>query len=160
MGMIINRALPKLKKGYPTSTDKYSVRGATLNAETGVVHGGDLIEYVGDESFKKVTATTNVEDIAGVCLSSLTRVVNGLTGDGIASWGAGDTIDLVVGGFIAIEVDESVDLSTIKENGKVYFDEGKILATGTDAIENWRFTGVTDTVDGVKLAGVLIKEVF
>ena len=98
MSLIINTKLTQLKKGFPTTTDKYTVRGATLNAASADVGNGDLIEYVGDGSFKKASATTTVATLAGVCLRSLTHVVNGLTGTGEVVFKAGDTIDLVVGG--------------------------------------------------------------
>lgn len=160
MSMVIGTNLPKLKKGYPTTEDNYNVRNAVLNAATATVHAGDIIEFVGDGTFKKSTSSTTVANVAGVCLASLTKVVNGFVSKE-ASWGANDVIDLVNGGYVAIPVDETVDLTDIVENGQVYFDNGKILASGTNALTGWKFTGVTDTTaDGTKLAGIVIEKTY
>lgn len=162
MSLIINTKLTQLKKGFPTTTDKYTVRGATLNAASADVGNGDLIEYVGDGSFKKASATTTVATLAGVCLRSLTHVVNGLTGTGEVVHKAGDTIDLVVGGFICVEVAASVDLDDITENAPVRLLNGTLVvdsSSGTQ-IPGWYFTGTKEQVGGKKLAGIVIKEIF
>lgn len=163
MSMIINQTLPKLKKGYPTVSDKYTVRGATLNSTSADVTFGDLLEYVGDGSFKKVTTSTTVANLAGVCLATNARPVDALLGDGINKYKAGEVCDLCIGGFIAVEVASTVDLATITEHAPVRLYNGTLVvdsSTGTQ-IPNWYFTGTTFVADdGAKLAGIVIKELF
>lgn len=162
MSMIINQTLPKLKKGYPTVSDKYTVRGATLNSASADVVFGDLLEYVGDGSFKKITTTTTVDKIAGVCLATNARPVDALLGDGINKYKAGEVCDLCTGGFIAVEVASSVTLANITAHKPVRLYNGTLVvdsSTGTQ-IPNWYFTGVTYEDNGAKLAEIVIEKLF
>lgn len=162
MNMIINQTLPKLKKGYPTRSDKYTVGPATLNSTSADVVFGDLLEYVADGSYKKVTTSTTVADLAGVCLATNARTVDGLLGDGINKYKAGEVCDLCAGGFIAVEVAASVNLANITAHTPVRLYNGTLVvdsSTGTQ-IPNWYFTGVTYENNGAKLAEIVIKELF
>lgn len=164
MSLILNNKIPSLMKGYPTVSDKYDVRGATLSADSTDGHFGDVIVYNGDGFFNVATAITKSSDVAGVLLATNVKLItdffNGSSMNVVTK--AGEAFNLMTKGFVALEVKTGTDLSTLKEGLQVGLTaDGKlVLSTTTSAIamSNWYFTGVTETLDdGTLLAEVEIR---
>mgnify|MGYP007043619642 CR=1 FL=1 len=167
MGLILKDKLQALMKGYPTVSDKYDVRGATLSAASATGHFGDLVKADGNGFFTVVTATntvTKATDVAGVLLATNVKLVTDFFGGSSAEalTRPGEAFNLCFKGFVALELKADTVLTTIKEGLQVGLTaDGKAeLSTVAGAVVMpWFFTGVTETDEqGRLLAEVKILE--
>lgn len=163
MGLIIKDKITSLFKGYPTVSDKYDVRGATLAATSAEGHFGDIVKYNGDGFFTVVTSTNTIAkatDVAGVLLATNVKVITDFfKGSSMnVATEPREAFNLCVKGYVALEVKAGTDLSTLKEGLQAGLTtDGKlVLSTTASAIAvNWFFTGTTETLDD----GTLLAEV-
>lgn len=164
MGLIIKDKIQLLMKGYPTVSDKYNVAGAVL-AGTTPVGFGDLVKASSTAGyFEAITSTVAVTDILGFTVATNVKLNETWPSGGIAI-NPGEAFNLLVNGFIAIELDSEATDSYIKANAKV----AVILATGKCttadkiddstivALPNVVFTGTKETQGTAKLAEIYVK---
>lgn len=163
MSLILKDKIPYLMKGYPTVSDKYDVRGATLSSTSEEGHFGDVVKFNGD-GFFTIASTTNTiakaTDVAGVLLATNVKLItdffNGSSMN--VATKSGEAFNLMTKGFVALEVKSGTDLTTLKEGLQVGLTtDGKVeLTTATGAVAMpWYFTGITETLDD----GTLLAEV-
>lgn len=166
MSLIIKDKISALMKGYPTVSDKYDVRGATLASTSAEGHFGDVVKYNGDGFFTVANSTntvTKTTDVAGVLLATNVKVITDFfKGSSMnVATRAGEAFNLMVKGFVALEVKTGTDLTTLKEGLQAGLTaDGKLeLSTASGAVVMpWYFTGITETLgDGTLLAEVEMR---
>lgn len=160
MGLILGKnGIQKLMAGYPTVSDKYDVAPATL--ESGTAHNGDVMMHGTSHSLYKVAASVSAaSQIAGVLLATNVKVPDTYpAATGSVATKAGEQFNLIVRGFVAVELDSAADLAAAVEGAPVYVTAaGKLttVSSSTTAL-GWEFTGVTEVQGTAKLAEILIK---
>lgn len=163
MGLIIKDKIASLMKGYPTVSDKYDVRGATLALTSAEGHFGDIVKYNGDGFFTVVNSTNTIAkatDVAGVLLATNAKTITDFFKGSSATvvTEPREAFNLCVKGFVALEVKAGTDLTTLKEGLQAGLTtDGKLTLTSTSGAiaVDWFFTGVTETLDD----GTLLAEV-
>lgn len=168
MGLILKDSLTPLMLGYPTMSDKYNVRGATLSSESEVGYFGNIVTIKGDGYFKvasEKSTITSANDVAGVLLATNVKLVTDFFGGASAKAETrpGEAFNLLVGGYVALEVEVKEDeeasnvLALCKEGASAKITAtGKVSTTGTIDC-GWKFTGVTCVDDnGIALAEVVV----
>ena len=162
MSMILKDKLPLLAKGYPTVSDKYNVRGATLASTSPDGEFGDIVKFSTTNGYFCVVNENNTiadaKEVAGVLLATNVKTCTDFLGGRTAKvyTKAGEAFNLLIDGYVALECDANEDLTAIVEG-----DDAKLTATGkvskTGTIDcGFKFTGVTYTEGTTKLAEVVI----
>lgn len=143
--MIIKDKIQQLLKGYPTVSDKYNVQGGIL--EAGEIEYGTFLTN-GTATGYYVAATAATDKILGIALAQ--NVKTPTTYPAGANYevktAAGETVNLLVRGFVAVEIDPAATAPV--EGAPVYLTvvDGAVVTTtaaGT-ALENAYFTGITE----------------
>lgn len=163
MGLIIKDKIKMFIKGFPTVSDKYNVSGAMLESTSGEANFGDIV-LLGDTNgfFKAVgnTTITNVNQIGGIILGTNVKVANEWPGNTVTAK-PGEGFNLMISGFMAIQVDNVSELATITANRPVYITpQGRFTSTasGNIALTSIVFTGmVEETPEGNLLAEIFIR---
>lgn len=163
--LIINQNIQKLMNGYPTVSDKYNVAGAVLEGNTSVKFGQAVTFGTTSGYFKAITqALADASKVAGFVLATNVKLNTQWPEGGIEVL-PGEAFNLLVNGFMAIELDDGATLASATANSAVHV----ILATGKMTtvdkysqgtivpLTNVVFTGVTETVGGKKLAEIYVK---
>ena len=164
MGLIINKSIQKMMVGYPTVSDKYNVAGGLLTGAN-AVQFGDLVKVSGTAGyFEKALNVTAVEDIAGFVLATNVKLAEGFPGT-VTQVNPGEAFNLLINGFIAVQLDTGATLAKVTPNAKVYV----ILATGklttADKAESSTvvelpgcvFTGIKETQGAATVAEIFVK---
>ena len=165
MGLILKDRLTMLIKGYPTVSDKYNVSGAMLAGSTPVKFG-DLVKRSSTPGyFEAITDTVTLADIAGFVLATNVKLAENYPGT-LVQVNPGEAFNLMINGFIAIELNEDAVAADIIANAPVYvvLADGK-LTTSTNASEgaivalpNCVFTGIYEEhADGALYAEIYVK---
>ena len=164
MGLIINKTIPMLKKGYPTVSDKYNVAGGILGGSDPVAFGELVKKGSTAGYFEKASSISNVADICGFALATNVKLTENWPGTTVQV-NPGEPFNLLIGGFIAIELDSDATVSYITANAPV----AVILATGklttSDKIDNSTivalpncvFTGINEAHGTAKFAEIFVK---
>lgn len=153
MSLILNGKLPVLLKGYPTVSDKYNVRGATLSSDSAVGYFGDIVSF-GENGFFKVVNADNTlatkDQVGGVLLATNVKLVTDFFGGSTAKapTNPGEAFNLLLSGYVALGCDSSVKVSDIKEGVQVGLTAtGKVVpVTASTAVVKelpWYFTGIS-----------------
>lgn len=166
-GLIIKDTIPMFKIGYPTVSDKYDVAGATLAGNTAVKFG-DLVTYADTEGYFKSAASgiAAVTDAAGFVVATNVKLAEDWPGKTVQV-NPGEAFNLLVRGFIAVELDSEATAEQIKANSSVYviLATGKITtsdkaAEGTIvALPNVVFTGTYEN-HGTQAIPKLVAEIY
>lgn len=164
MGLIINDAIQKMIAGYPTVSDKYNVSGGILGGDTAVKFG-ELVKVTDTAGyFKPAAGAASIDEIAGFALATNVKLAEGFPGT-VTQINPGEAFNLMLNGFIAVELDADATLEKVTPNAKVYI----ILATGklttadkadtTKVVEltGYTFTGVTEMQGTAKVAEIFVK---
>lgn len=164
MGLIINKQIRKMIVGYPTVSDKYNVAGGILEGST-AIHFGDLVQKGTTAGyFAPATSVSAVGDILGFALATNVKLAQDWPGTTVQI-NPGEAFNLLIGGFIAAELDSGATSSYVTANAPVYV----ILATGklttsdkasTSTIvqlPNCVFTGEKETQGTALVAEVYVK---
>lgn len=152
--------IQKLMVGYPTVSDKYDVVPATL--ESGTAHNGDVMMHGTSHSLYKVAASTisAAKQIAGILLATNVKVPSSYPAPaGSVATNAGEAFNLIVRGFVAVELDADAVVANAKEGAPVYCTPAGKLTTesGNSAVElPWKFTGVTEMHGSAKVAEIVL----
>lgn len=112
MGLIIKDKIPMFMKGYPTVSDKYNVSGGILTGSTPVKFG-ELVKRTGTAGyFAAISTTVTLADIVGFALATNVKLAE--------EWPArtiqinpGEAFNLLVNGFIAIELDAAATIANV-----------------------------------------------
>ncbi len=125
MGMIIGPSgIPMLMVGYPTVSDKYNVAGGTLAGDS-TVKFGDLVKFSTTKGYyEKASSLSAVTDAAGFVVATNVKLAEYHSNEVLTY--PGEAFNLLVNGFIAIELDSNAVAADILANSSVYV----ILATG------------------------------
>ena len=149
MSLIINQSLPMLMKGYPTVSDKYNVSGAVLEGST-AVQFGDLVKLGTTQGyFAAAAGATNVNQIACFVVATNVKLVENFPGTTVQV-NPGEAFNLLINGFLAIELDSAATVAQITPNAQVAVilatgkvtTADKIASTTIVALPNVVFTGV------------------
>ena len=157
MGLIKGKSgIQKLLVGYPTMSDKYDVMPATLSGAD--VVNGDVVMFTSDHSvYKKAASITDASQLAGIVLATNVKVATTYPANSMnVPTKSGEQFNLVVKGFIAVELDSGADLNSATEGTTVYVTSAGKLTTvsSSNVATNWRFTGVTETHGLAKVAEI------
>ena len=164
MGMIINKQLQQLLKGYPTVSDKYNVSGGILTGSTAVGFG-DLVKRSGITGyFQAITSTVTLTDICGFVVATNVKLTENWPGT-IVQVNPGEAFNLLVNGFIAIELDTNAVDSDVISNAPVAVNlsTGKLTTSSNIddvtivALPNCVFTGILEAQGAKKLAEIYVK---
>lgn len=164
--LIIKDKIRMLITGYPTVSDKYNVAGATLTGADAIKFG-ELVKYSGTQGYvAKAAGATTVNDIAGFALATNVKLAEGFPGTEVQI-NPGEAFNLLVNGFMAVELDSAATVAEIKPNAPVdvILASGKVTtndkaAGGTIvAIPNVIFTGTYEN-HGTEANPILVAEVY
>lgn len=150
MSMILNDHIKKLKKGYPTVSDKYDVSGGILGGEAAVEVGTLLALTDVSGVFVPVTAETPAEKVAGIALSPNVKLTDIWSGDRRTKVFPGEAVNLCFNGLFATEVDAAV-AAAIKPGDAVGLAAGALVIHDAEAdpatdelLPGWFFTGCVE----------------
>lgn len=164
MGMIIKNKLQELLKGYPTVSDKYNVSGGILTGST-AAHFGDLVKRSGTPGyFEAITGTVTLPDICGFIVATNVKLAENWPGTTVQV-NPGEAFNLLVNGFIAIELDsDEVDADVISNAPvAVNLGTGKLTTSSNIdgativALPNCVFTGILEAHGSKKFAEIYVK---
>lgn len=163
MSLIIGaKGFPMLKKGYPTVSDKYDIAGAVLTGDN-TVEFGQLVKFSDNTGYYEKFTGGELVDIAGFVVATNVKLKE-WNEDKVYTY-PGEAFNLLIKGFIAIELDEGATEAQIKANAQVYV----ILATGKlttadkaddgtiVALTNVVFTGIYETHGEAIYAEIMVK---
>lgn len=143
--MIIKDKIPMFMVGYPTMSDKYNIAGGVLEGSN-PVYFGDLVKFgSSDNYYEKAGAITGVAELAGFVVATNVKLADYFTNE--VKTLPGEAFNLLVSGFMAIELDASAVESDIKPNSivKVLTTTSKCttssVSTNTETLPNTVFTG-------------------
>lgn len=164
MGLIINKKIQELMKGYPTVSDKYDVSGAVLDGSTPVKFG-ELVKLGATAGyFEAAAGATAITDIAGFTVATNVKLAQDWPGTTVQI-NPGEAFNLLIKGFIAIELDANATEASVVSNAQacVILATGKVTtadkydATTTPYLPNVVFTGVKETQNGKIVAEIYVK---
>lgn len=157
MGLILKNALRKFIVGFPTVSDKYNVRGATLAASSAACAFGDAVKYA-DGFFTKLSTVTAASDFAGFIVGTNVKLADWPTN--AVTVKAGEAFNLLVSGYIAVELDANAVLANCVPATPVYITSaGKIttVSTSNTALPKLHFTGEAETQGTAKIAEIYME---
>lgn len=147
MGMILNDHITKLKKGYPTVSDKYDVSGGVLGGDEAVEVGTIMALTDEDGVFVPVSAETPAEKVAGIALAPNVKLTDIWSGSKLTLIQPGEAVNLCFNGLFAAEVGADV-VAAIKPGAPVGLKDGALVVFvegGTATrIADWFFTGCVE----------------
>lgn len=169
MGLIINKHIKKMFKGYPVISDKYNIAGGTL-AGSNPVEFGDLVAYTATAGYyeKAIGTALPAAGLAGLVMSTNVKLTDTWAGESEPKTKVGEQFNLMLDGYIAAKVVITTDTLTNLAAGKqVYY---KLGASASDAIElassdagdaalaGYSFTGIYEQIDSTHaLAAIRVK---
>ena len=170
MGLIINKSIQKLLKGFPTVSDKYNVQGGMLGG-TVAAHFGDVVVFgsVAGEYAVPTSTISAVGNIAGIVLGTNVKLATTYpAGPSVeVETKVGEAFNLALpGSYLAVELDAPT-ASNIKEGAAVacflntaskYGHLTTHGETGATDVPGWYFTGVYEN-QGTTAAPKYIAEI-
>lgn len=163
MSLIIKDKIKQLMRGYPTVSDKYNVEGGIIEGTNGV-NFGDMVVYGSKTGYyKKATALTSVDEIAGFVLATNVKLEDTWCGEnkGPVTY-PGEAFNLFMNGFIAIALKSDATLAQIKNGAKVAVvlasaeltTADKLAASTIVELPGYEFTGIYEKQGATLLAEV------
>ena len=148
MQLIIKDKIQKFMKGYPTVSDKYNVAGGTLMGSTAAKFG-ELVKFSSTKGYyEAITSSVTVAAIAGFVLATNVKL-NETWPEGQVQVNPGEAFNLLVNGFMAIELDSEATESYIKANAPV----DVILANGKLTTSDKNDSGTIEHLPNVVFTG-------
>lgn len=157
MGLILKNALRKFMVGFPTVSDKYNLRGATLASGSDPVAFGDAVKYASGY-FTKLSSVSAASDFAGFVVGTNVKLANPI--DGTVTTKAGEAFNLLVSGYIAVQLDADAVLANCVPATPVYITSaGKIttVSTNNTALPKLHFTGESELQGTAKVAELYLE---
>lgn len=168
MGLIIKDKIKMFIPGYPTVSDKYNVAGGILEG-TYPAQFGQLVKLGSTAGyFKAIDGTTvtlsAVTDIGGFVVATNVKLAQDWPGTTVQV-NPGEAFNLLVNGFIAVELDADATGSYVTANAPCYvvLATGKITtsdqASGGTVVQlpNCYFTGMVETQGTALVAEIYVK---
>lgn len=165
MGLIIKDKIPMFMRGYPTVSDKYNVSGGILSGDAPAKFG-DLVKTSNTAGyFLPAAGAANVDVICGFILATNVKLAEDWPGKTVQV-NPGEAFNLMVNGFMAIELATNATLACITPNAKVCVTlttgicttADKYVANTIPYLPNVVFTGMYEkTADNKILAEIYIK---
>lgn len=164
MGLIIKDKIQQLMKGYPTVSDKYNVAGGQLTGSY-PAHFGELVQKSSSTGYFEAINSSNtvsaVGDLGGFVVATNVKLAQDWPGTTVQV-NPGEAFNLLVNGFIAVELSANAVGTDITMNAAVYFDANGAITTTSDAtkiaaIPNTVFTGLVETQGSKKFAEIYVK---
>lgn len=163
MSLIIKDKIKQLMRGYPTVSDKYNVEGGIVEGDTPLAFG-DMVAYGSTTGYyKKATALTSVDEIAGFVLATNVKLEDTWGGEnkGPVTY-PGEAFNLFMNGFIALSLKSDATLAQIKNGAKVAVvlataeltTADKIAADTIVELPDYEFTGIYEKQGATLLAEV------
>ena len=154
MGMIIGQKIKKFIVGYPTVSDKYDVAGAVVTGSSAVRFGDPLMWDSGTQNadgyyVKKAASTVTAANFAGFAVATNVKVASGFPGTTVETV-AGEAINLLVKGYIAVDITASSSIkSSILPGAKLYITSAGVLTlTSTSNVDTgYTLTGAFEIVE-------------
>lgn len=145
--MIIKDKISMLRKGYPTVSDKYDVAGGILKSNSADVEFGDVVAYdsvVG--YYKNAAGIAAITEIAGITLATNVKLGGSWPDDGSSATVIKKTeaFNLLMNGFIAIKLDDSVETETVSAVAAV-----GTITTDTDIVAGKKYYTRASNADGI-----------
>lgn len=164
--LIIKDKIPMLKIGYPTVSDKYNVAGAVLEGSSPVGFGELVMFGITKGYFKKAASLSAVTDAAGFVVATNVKLAENFPGTTVQV-NPGEAFNLLVNGFIAVELDGEADPDEILANAAVYvvLATGKLTTSGNAAegtvvaLPNTVFTGTYEN-HGTSASPKYVAEIY
>lgn len=168
MGLIIKDKIEMFKKGYPTVSDKYNVAGGTLDASSDPVEFGDLVAFADTKGyFVKAKGLTTADEIAGFAVATNVKLATEWPGTTVKTL-PGEEVNLLVNGFIAVELNTDAKEAKVLPNKPVYVTaDGKCTTEENDGasgspknyikLPNTVFTGMVEKHGTLLYAEIYIK---
>lgn len=163
MSLIIKDKIKQLMRGYPTVSDKYNVEGGIVEGDAAVAFGDMVVYGSATGYYKKATALTSVDEIAGFVLATNVKLEDTWSGQnkGPVTY-PGEPFNLFMNGFIAISLKSDATLAKIKNGAKVAVVLATAELTTADKIANstivalpgYEFTGIYEQQGSTLLAEV------
>ena len=166
MGLILNKKIRMLMKGYPTVSDKYNVAGGTLAGNT-PVYFGQLVKFSETKGlFEAITAEVTLNKIAGFVLATNVKL-NEVWPEGEVRVNPGEAFNLAINNtFMAIELAAGSTEAQIIANAQAFvkLEDGTITtpdktAAKIVALPNVYFTGTYENI-GTKDAPKYLAEIY
>lgn len=162
--LIIKDKIQELMKGYPTVSDKYDVAGAVLAGST-AVQFGDLVKLSSTAGyFEAAAGATTIDEIGGFAVATNVKLAQDWPGTTVQI-NPGEAFNLLIKGFMAIELDADATASYIAANKQVcvILSTGKVTtadkydSTTTPYLPNVVFTGVKELRNSKYIAEIYVK---
>lgn len=164
--LIIKDKIQMFMTGYPTVSDKYNVAGGTLVGDEPAKFG-DLVKSSATTGYYEVVSATNtiaaVTELKGFIVATNVKLDEAFGGD-VVNVQPGEAFNLLVNGFIAVELAAGAKEAEILSNAACFVTAaGKVTTTGdaaklgTAAIPNCVFTGMYEKRGGKVYAEIYVK---
>ena len=144
MGLIIKDKLPMFKVGYPTVSDKYNVAGGILTGSYSVNFGDPVKEGSQPGYFVKASSVSAATDIKGFVVATNVKMPNDWPGTTVAV-NPGEAFNLLVSGFMAIQLADSAVAADIVPNSAVRVNQTGGITTSTVTTNTYELPGVVFT---------------
>ena len=156
MGLIIKDKIPMFMRGYPTVSDKYNVAGGILEGNL-VAKFGDLVQFGTQPGyFKAIGAGQTIDAVtklAGIVLATNVKLAQEWPGEGVQV-NPGEAFNLMVNGFVAIELAATAVKNDVTANAKVYVTANGAFTTATDA-NALKTGGAATPIPGMVFTGMI-----
>lgn len=160
MGLIINKQIRQLMKGYPTVSDKYNVAGGILAGNIDA-HFGDLVKFSTDAGYYEVINGTNTitakTEIAGLVLATNVKLAATYPGtsESVVTK-PGEAFNLMLDGFVAVELKDQATYNAVSAGVIVKINtNGEFDTAGTLTIQA-KYTGIKEIIDGKYFAEIQV----
>lgn len=167
MSLIIKDKIKMFMIGYPTVSDKYNVAGGVLEGSN-PAHFGELVKIGSAPGFFDAIGNgvtlTDVSEIGGFVVATNVKL-NETWPAGTVQVNPGEAFNLLVNGFIAVELDTTADPDDIVPNAPCYvvLATGKVTTSSQASantvvqLPNCYFTGLYETQDSKPVAEIYVK---
>jgi hypothetical protein len=166
MSLIIKDKIPMFMRGYPTVSDKYNVSGAVLTGSNPAKFG-DIVKLSGTAGYFEVinasNTIANVSEVAGFIVATNVKLNMSYGGDDVVTQ-PGEAFNLLINGFIAVELSSNAANGDIKPNAPVFVTANGQITTSTasdklgDAgLPNVVFTGMKEMHGDKIFAEIYVK---
>lgn len=166
MNLIIKDKIPMFKRGYPTVSDKYNVAGAVLEGDYPAKFGEIVKLGSAAGYFQAVNASnrvSGVNQVGGIVVATNVKLAQEWPGSNVQV-NPGEAFNLLINGFIAVELASTVTPGDIIANAAVYIkangeftgssDDAKL---GTNPLPNCVYTGMIEQQNGKYYAEIYVK---
>lgn len=159
MGLIIKDKIQQLMVGYPTVSDKYGVAGAILEGSTPVKFGS-MVKLGSTAGYFTAPTALTAETLGGFVVATNVKLAEDWPGNTVQV-NPGEAFNLLVNGFIAVELASNVTIGDITPNAPVHVTAaGEVCGKSTAsaiAVPNATFTGLYEQQGTKYVAEIYVR---